>query len=221
MLTEKLICVSFYLRSNVDAIKPDNGVNIMARNITKTVSAKKIVGNVWKLLPKNDKGEYIEGQKIDLFEIRGEITGTEMVVSQFGENTGFVGNFEAFSNIDGEITTGVKCFLPNAVTEMLASAFEHGDGERLLFALAIGVKYANSAKGPGYEYTITELMENKSVNNVLADLTAPFSGKTLKGSGQPILAIDNAPASETVSAPESEDAADAEVAKSQKTGKKG
>lgn len=152
----------------------------MARGLTKTISAKKIIGKIWDVIPKDANGEYLEGVQVPLFEIRGEVTGLEKTISVYGENWGLLGNFEAFSNITGEILVGVKAFIPEVATSMVKAAFDNAGGDvSVLFAFAIGVKYASSAKGPGYEYTVHELMENKAIVNRLADVTVPFSGKVL------------------------------------------
>ena len=134
-------------------------------NIINKMSAKTIVGQVKKFVPKDDT-------PIDLFTVYGIATGSKTGQSTFGEWSSITGNFRAVRTFDGEEFQGPNLFLPNMAQQMVLDALAQNGVTNVEIAFIVGIKANDSEQG--YEYTVKPLIET-SENDPLAALAAKVS----------------------------------------------
>lgn len=94
-------------------------------------------------------------------KLAGIVTKTEMVTTNYGESTRFIGNFAA-KMPDGSIIRSGVCFVPKAAEGMLAGALAgHMNDEKFTgveFAFEIG-KVESKASKTGYEWSVKTLID--------------------------------------------------------------
>lgn len=134
--------------------------------LKKKLSAKTIVGKVKVLLPKNEKGEIINGSPVALMRVYGICNGIKSGVSTFGEWIAFTGNFKAVRLSDGEVFAGSQLFVPDVVTELLGPVVRAAQGADVEFAFDIGAQGTETEVG--YEYMVQPLMKIEESAPLLA-----------------------------------------------------
>lgn len=134
--------------------------------LKKKLSAKTIVGKVKALLPKDEKGNIINGSPIALMRIYGICNGIKSGVSTFGEWIAFTGNFKGIRLSDGEVFAGSQLFVPDVVTELLAPVVRAAQGADVEFAFDIGAQGTETEVG--YEYMVQPLMKIEESAPLLA-----------------------------------------------------
>ena len=134
--------------------------------LKKKLSAKTIVGKVKALLPKNDKGEIINGSPVALMRVYGICNGIKTGTSTFGEWIAFTGNFKAVRLSDGEVFAGSQLFVPDVVTELLGPVVRAAQGADVEFAFDIGAQGTETEVG--YEYMVQPLMKIEESAPLLA-----------------------------------------------------
>lgn len=134
--------------------------------LKKKISAKTIVGRVKALLPKNEKGEIINGEAVAVMRVYGICSGIKTGVSTFGEWIAFTGNFKAIRLSDGEVFNGSQLFCPDVVTELLSPVVRAANGADVEFAFDIGAQGTESEVG--YEYLVKPLMKIEESAPLLA-----------------------------------------------------
>lgn len=100
-----------------------------------------------------------------LGRLYGVVSGTEVVTTQYGDATKFLGEFVAVTS-DGETVTAPVAYLPELVAELTAGAFEKSDG---------GVKFGfdfyavpSDKSKVGYVWKAQPLMEVKPSESMLS-----------------------------------------------------
>lgn len=92
-----------------------------------------------------------------LVHVVGNVTGSEVKQSAFGDNTRFIGMFEIIDIETGESARGSSMYLPGHAETVLADAFSSAGGRPIQFALAVGIKFRLIAGKPGSEYIVQEI----------------------------------------------------------------
>jgi len=134
----------------------------MEKMVTK-ISVKDVVGCVVGTLLIGKP----EGSKVELLRIIGICTDSKTIPTAFGDGTKLRGTFKAISKINGDIFLSSSCYLPDAATDMILSAFSP-EMTGVHFALDIGAEARVKKDGTiGYIYTVTPLTK-PSENNPLA-----------------------------------------------------
>lgn len=122
------------------------------------LSAKSVIGNIKKHIPRDSEKEILIGEEKVLFRVYGNIEGFKVGETNFGEFTEFQGNFEAVAIDTGEVFRSAKCFLPSIAEALLLPVVKNPDNVGgVRFAFDIGIK--GSAKEVGYEYTVRPIVE--------------------------------------------------------------
>jgi hypothetical protein len=113
------------------------------------------------------KNSLTEGESKNIAIVIGRVSKYEVGQSTFGEFTKFRGSFEATNVETGKVYKSGACFLPQVVEALLVDAVDNApDNSAVDFALAIGVKFSETATG--YEYTVEPLTELKEADELTA-----------------------------------------------------
>jgi hypothetical protein len=137
-----------------------------------------------------------------LVHVVGNVTGSEVKASTFGDNTRFMGMFEMINIETGETARGSSMYLPGHAETVLADAFSSAQGRPIQFALAIGIKFRLIAGKPGSEYFVQEI-GGITEYDPLAGVKAQFglTAKTVPALEAPAEVVAEAPAEVVAEAP--------------------
>lgn len=169
--------------------------NEVTADLARKLTAKGIVGNVRRFVPKFGDDGKPTGEIAPLYEIYGQANGTKRGEGDNGPWVALLGRFEAVNitrdedgNADGSVQAAPVAFLHEPVSTMLAQELERmepekdADGKPVMvngepklrravdsveFAFRVGVKATESTVG--YEYVVTPIIKHGGADP-LADL---------------------------------------------------
>lgn len=131
--------------------------------LKKIVSKNLVEGKIKDIAATVDDGKILE-----LYKVVGQATGYKVGTSNYGEWTGFTGNFEAY-NINGEIFKSNMAFVQEPLQTMIRAQLDN-DVEMVEFGLSVSVKRRDDLE-VGYEYVISPIIEVKE-SDALSHLRA-------------------------------------------------
>lgn len=118
--------------------------------ILKKISTKTVCGDI--------APSKILKEGTPLYRVYGIVRGIKTGQTQYGEFTGFRGDFRAQNVETKEAFAGAVCYLPPVAQDLVLGAFDMNTRQPLNFAFEIGIK--ENLKVPmKYEYTCEPLMK--------------------------------------------------------------
>lgn len=119
--------------------------------------------------------------QVDLYTVYGAATDIVSGEGAYGPWQGLAGRFEACRISDGKMFASMKCFVPEPMGSILCEKVSDlGEGEKVEFAIIVGIKPADSKTG--YEYTCSPVVSPEASSELsvlrsqaLAALPAPSS----------------------------------------------
>lgn len=137
------------------------------------------------------------GQRLHVMTVVGIATSQKEVMSDLGESTCLLGDFEGVNPETGEAMRASMLYLPNIALTALQVAMATSSNGSVSFGLDLWAEYV--AEKPGfrggaiYEYTFAPIVPPTEENDPILRLKAQYS-RSLKALAAPATADEKAPA---------------------------
>jgi hypothetical protein len=135
------------------------------------LSLKTIIGkpDLKALWARDEAGNLIHANGVDLFSVGGSVTGTKTGLTNFGEFTAFLGAFGAIRKTDGMVYRSPQMFLPSIAEAFVKPIVEEANGAPVEFAFIIGIKPMKKPDdSESYEYTVKPIAAPETVDPLAA-----------------------------------------------------
>lgn len=142
-------------------------MNAAKTQLVSKLSLKSIMGkpDMKALWAKDESGKLVHETGIDLFNVGGTVTGLKTGITNFGEFTGFLGNFGAIRLTDGVTFRAPQLFLPSIAEAFVKPTVEGAAGAPVEFAFIIGIKPMKKPDdSESYEYTVKPIVAPDAVD---------------------------------------------------------
>jgi hypothetical protein len=199
-------------------------LQLVSKLSLKTIVGKPDLKSLWA---RDESGQLVHANGIDLFNVGGSVTGTKTGLTNFGEFTAFLGQFGAIRISDGMVYRSPQMFLPSIAEAFVKPTVEAAEGQPVEFAFIIGIKPMKKPDdSESYEYTVKPIAAPETVDplagmmNKLAAHAPAAALAAPETAAQPVLDLAGSVDVESREVPSSEQTAETTAVHETKSGKR-